>query len=173
MRRSLLVLVCGVLQSGCFSVVADAQAGAVSSTRFTEGRYGGAVQLAGGMNFDNYSRSAESVGPGLDLRGKFTEDIQQVSFGPHVYVLGDSWVTPYGRAGATLLELGSVDGAGTFGALGPRAELGMFFGTFVISSFAEYDLRWTSQDNEGFVGVMAGIGNAVSSKSVRDAFQSH
>ncbi len=170
MRRTLVMLF-GVLSSGCFSMVYDAQAGAVSSTRFTQGRYGGAVQLAAGGNLSDRDRSAESVGPGLDVRGKFTEDIQQVSFGPHLYLISSSWVTPYARAGATLLEVGSVDGAGTFGSLGPRGEVGMFFGPFVISTFAEYDLRWTSQDHEGFVGVMAGIGTAVSSKSPREALQ--
>jgi hypothetical protein len=172
MRRCLVMLY-GVLSSGCFSMVYDAQAGAVSSTRFTEGRYGGAVQLAAGGNLSDRSKSVEHFGPGLDLRGKFTGDIKQVSFGPHVYLISSSWITPYARTGATLVELGSVDGSGTFGALGPHGEVGMFFGPFVISTFAEYDLRWTSQDNEGFVGVMAGIGNAVSSQSVRDFVQQH
>jgi hypothetical protein len=147
---------------GCFSVVADAQAGPTSSTRFTDGRYGAALQVAGGMNISDEGRDAESVGPGLDLRSKITGDVKQGGFGAHVYWLSSSFTTPYARAGATLLELGSVDGETSFGAFGPRAEAGVFFGTVVVSSFAEWDVRMTSQKNEGFVGLMAGIGTAVS-----------
>jgi hypothetical protein len=32
----------------------------------------------------------------------------------------------------------------------------------VLSSFAEWDVRMTSQKNEGFVGLMAGVGTALS-----------
>jgi len=147
---------------GCMSVVADVQAGATSSTRFTEGRYGGALQVASGLNMSDDSRDVEHFGPGADLRAKITRDAKQVGFGPHLYLLDSSYVTPYARTGVTLVEVGSVDGETSFGAFGPRAELGMFFGTFVLSSFAEWDVRMTSQKNEGFVGVMAGIGTAVS-----------
>jgi hypothetical protein len=143
------------------SLMADAQAGAVSSTRFDEGRYGVAAQAALGAALGE-TRTSEHLGPGGDLRVKVTRDIQQVGIGPHVYLLASSWTTPYARFGSTLLEVGSVDDDLCVGALGPRAEVGAFFTPFVISAFAEYDLRWTQQPHEGFVGLSVGIGDAMS-----------
>lgn len=161
MSRLVLLLGASWLTSGCFSAMGDVQAGGVSSTRFEEGRVGGAAQVAGGVSFGT-DTDVEHVGPGADLRAKVTRDVTQVGIGPHVYWLHSSWVTPYARAGATLLEFGSVDGDASFGALGPRAELGMFITPVVVSAFAEYDLRWTDQANEGFVGLMVGVGSAIS-----------
>lgn len=152
------------LSAGCMSAVADAQVGGVSSTRLAKGRYGGAGQLAGGFSLGN-TRDAEHFGPGADLRLKATEDITQVGIGPHAYWLHSSWTTPYARVGATLLELGRVDGATSIGSLGPRAEFGVFLSTFVISAFAEYDLRWSDQDNEGFFGLMLGKGFGISTEA--------
>jgi len=91
---------------------------------------------------------------------KVSGDVRQVGIGPHVYWLHSSWTSPYARVGATLLELGRVDGSTAVGSLGPRAELGMFLSTFVVSGFVEYDLRWTDQENEGFFGLMLGTGFA-------------
>ncbi|GMV14262.1 MAG: hypothetical protein HS104_31370 [Polyangiaceae bacterium] len=152
--------------SGCFSLMADAQAGAVSSARFEAGRYGAAVQAAGGLNIG--ADGAEHLGPGGDVRVKWTGDMQQLGLGPHLYWLHSAWTTPYARVGATAIELGVVDGDTSIGALGPRAELGMFFGLFVISAFAEYDLRWTHQPHEGFVGLMLGYGTAVTTAPLHD-----
>ncbi len=143
------------------SLMADAQAGAVSSTRFEEGRYGVAAQAAVGAALGE-TRTSEHLGPGGDVRVKVTRDIQQVGIGPHVYLLASSLTTPYARFGSSLIELGSVDDDLSVGALGPRAEVGAFFELFVISAFAEYDLRWTHQPHEGFVGVSVGIGEAMS-----------
>lgn len=151
--------------SGCISVVADAQAGFVSSTRFEKQRIGGAAQVAGGFNIGS-DTDAEHFGPGLDARAKVTRDIQQVGVGPHLYWLSSSWVSPYARLGTTLVELGRVDDAFSVGALGPRAELGFFHSGFVVSTYAEWDLRWTEQRNEGFVGLNIGVGHALSSAFV-------
>jgi len=159
--RRVVALAISLSCSGCFSLMGDAQAGAVSSTRFVDGRYGVAGQVAGGFNFGS-DTDAEHAGLGADARLKVTGDVQQVGVGPHVYLLFGSFATPYARVGATLLEAGSVDGAASFGALGPRGELGVFLGPLVLSTFAEWDLRWTRQRNEGFVGAMIGVGTAVS-----------
>ncbi|MCC6899374.1 MAG: hypothetical protein IT377_10395 [Polyangiaceae bacterium] len=160
MRRALSLTLAG-LSSGCMSLMADAQAGAVASTRLEEGRYGVAAQVAGGAALSE-SRATEHLGPGADLRVKVTRDIQQVGIGPHAYLLATSWTTPYARIGSTLIEVGSVDGDLSVGALGPRAEIGAFFDWFVLSAFAEYDLRWTRQPHEGFFGLTVGVGEAMS-----------
>lgn len=161
----LIVVLCLPCSAGCFSAMGDIQAGALSSTRFESGRYGGVAQVAGGSRFGN-DTDAEHIGPGADARLELTSNVKQFSLGPHLYLLPSSWNTPYARFGATLIELGSVDDDFSFGALGPRAELGMFMGPVVISTFARYDLRWTHQSNEGFVGVMVGVGMAVSTASL-------
>ena len=160
MRRALPWVVVW-LSSGCMSMMGDLQAGPVASTRFEEGRYGVAAQAALGAALGE-TRTSEHLGPGGDMRVKVTRDVKQVAIGPHVYLLASSLTTPYARFGSTLLEVGSVDDDLTVGALGPRAEVGAFFTPFVISAFAEYDLRWTHQPHEGFVGVSVGIGEAMS-----------
>lgn len=156
---------------GCFSFLGDLQGGYTSSTRFEDGRRGLALQAAMGGNLSDKSDLAESVGPGLAVRSKFTSDVKQVSLSPHVYYLAGSGFTPYARLGTNLLQFEHVDGRFAYGMFSPYAELGLYFTPFVLSAFAEYDLRFTSQPNEGFVGVMAGIGYGVSSKTPKDAYR--
>lgn len=155
---------------GCFSLLADVQGGYTSSTTFDNGRGGFALNASAGGNVSDRSSAAESAGPGLALRTKFSNEVKQVSLSPHAYYLGGSVVAPYGRLGTNLLQFEQVDGRFAYGMFSPYAELGVFLTPFVLSAFAEYDLRFTSQRNEGFVGLMAGIGYGVSSKSPRDTY---
>lgn len=165
--RYLLVALLGWLTSGCFSVLVDAQAGGVSSTRFEEGRYGVAGQIGGGFSASN-DTSAERAGAGVSFRGKVTRDVKQFAFSPHAYFLLDSWVTPYGRLGVNLLQAERVDGESVFGMFSPYSEIGFVATPFIVSGFAEYDLRFGA-DDEPFVGIMVGLGEGFSTKSVRDA----
>jgi len=155
---------------GCFSLLGDVQGGYTSSTRFESGRRGVAVNASLGGNISDDSDTAESVGPGLAVRTKFTSEVKQVSLSPHVYFLPGSGVTPYARLGTNLLQFEHVDGRFAYGMFSPYAELGLYLAPFVVSAFAEYDLRFTSQPNEGFVGLMAGLGYGVSSKTPKDVY---
>lgn len=169
-RYAFALTLLGLSSQGCFSFLGDIQGGYASSTRFESGRRGVAVNAALGGNISDESDTAERLGPGLAVRTKFTSDVKQVSLSPHVYFLPGSGVTPYARLGTNLLQFEHVDGSFAYGMFSPYAELGLYVTPFVISAFAEYDLRFTSQPNEGFVGLMAGIGYGVSSKTPKDAY---
>lgn len=159
----------GLGAQGCFSLLADAQGGFTSSTTFDSNRRGVAVNASAGGNLGE-DETAEHVGPGIALRTKFSQDVTQFAFSPHAYVLAGSVVSPYARAGVNLAQVESVDGAFAYGMGSPYGELGIYVWPVVISGFAEYDVRFTSQRNEGFVGIQAGIGTGVSSESPRDGY---
>jgi hypothetical protein len=153
-------------QVGCFSFVADEQAGLVASTAAQPGRVGAAFASSVGANasLDDDSRDfVEHVGPGAALRVKVTRDVQQFALGPHAYWLQHGVVSPYARAGVNLLQFEHVDGGFGFGMFSPYAEAGVRIFPVVVSGFVEYDLRFTHQANEGFFGVMLGWGIDLSS----------
>lgn len=158
-----------LLGAGCGSVLVDAEAGPTIAPTHPEGRTGAAVTLGSGANLSDYDRSAETSGLGMDLRGRFTRDVQEVAFGPHLYVLADSLVTPFARVGASLVELGSVDDDFSFGMFGPHGQLGMILAPFALSAVGSYSIRF-GPDDDAFVGVLLGWGFAGTTSSVRDAF---
>ena len=164
---AVFVVVTAWLTTGCFSVLGDAQAGGVTSTRFEEGRYGVAAQVGGGMSIDE-EQSAEHVGGGMSIRGKVTSNVQQLAFSPHIYYLHSSVVTPYARAGVNLLQFESVDDEAVFGMFSPYGEAGVVVTPFIVSGFVEYDVRFSGVANEPFIGLMLGVGAGFSSESVRD-----
>ncbi|MEZ4229921.1 MAG: hypothetical protein R3B89_12165 [Polyangiaceae bacterium] len=149
-----VVLICA---SGCASVLADAEAGATTAPAHTDGRTGAALMIGGGLNLSDHDESAETGGPGVDLRARFTRDVQEVAFGPHVYVLADTLVTPFARVGASLVEIGSVDDEFSFGMFGPHAQLGMILAGFAVSAVGSYSIRF-GPDDDGFVGLLVGYG---------------
>jgi hypothetical protein len=157
----LAVVLCAPSQ-GCFSLLGDIQAGYVSSTTLDTERMGGGLNLSGGGNINETDQSAEHFGPGLALRTKFASSLQQFALSPHVYYLHGSWVSPYLRAGANLLQLEHVDDGFGYGMFSPYGELGMYITPFVMSGFVEYDVRFTEQPNEGYFGFMIGIGTGLS-----------
>ncbi|MCA9641670.1 MAG: hypothetical protein KC492_13280 [Myxococcales bacterium] len=154
--------------SGCGSVLVDAEAGPTFAPAHVEGRTGAAITLGSGMNLSN-DQSAESGGVGMDLRGRVTRDVQEVAFGPHLYVLADSLVTPFARVGASLVELGSVDDDFSFGMFGPHAQLGMVWAPFALSAVGSYSIRF-GPDDDAFVGLLFGWGFGGTTRTVREAF---
>ncbi|MGE0325131.1 MAG: hypothetical protein AB7K71_34680 [Polyangiaceae bacterium] len=155
--------------SGCGSVLMDAEAGPTIAPTHPEGRTGAAFTIGSGANLSDYDTSAETGGFGMDLRGRFTRDVQEVAFGPHLYVLADSLVTPFARVGASLVELGSVDDQFSFGMFGPHAQLGMMWAPFALSAVGSYSIRFGPND-DAFVGLLLGWGFAATTRTVREAF---
>ncbi|HQP35244.1 MAG TPA: hypothetical protein PLI95_08700 [Polyangiaceae bacterium] len=164
---SLVTLALALGAQGCFSMLMDLQGGYTSSTRFESGRQGFALNASAGGNLGD-TRGAEVAGPGLAIRSKLTSEVKQISLSPHAYLLGGSGIAPYARGGVNLLQFEQVDGSFAYGMFSPYGEVGIYLSPLVLSAFAEYDLRFTSQRNEGFVGIMAGIGTGVSSRGVRE-----
>jgi len=123
-----------------------------------------AAQLSGGLSLGD--ETAERFGPGMAFRTKFTDEVKQFAFAPHVYYLHGSGTTPYARAGANLLQLERIEGESAFGMFSPYGEAGVFVSPFVFSAFAEYDWRFTHQPHEGFFGVMIGWGAAASTSAL-------
>lgn len=154
------------LLPGCFSLMVDAQAGYTTNTSFDEGRRGLAAQLSGGFAMSE-DEVTESFGPGVGLRTKFTDEVKQFAFTPHLYYLGGSGTAPYARLGANLLQLEKIEGDSSFGMFGPYLEGGVFLTPLVLSTFVEYDVRFSDHPNEPFVGVMMGFGAAASSSALR------
>lgn len=148
--------------TGCFSMMMDAQVGYTGSMNNSE-RRGVAAQAGRGLSIGD--KTAENLGLGMSVRSKIAKDLLQLDLSPHMYVLAGSGTTPYGRAGVNMLQLEKVEGDLAFGMGSPYGELGMFFTPFVVSAFAEYDLRFFHQPNEGFFGVMVGLGGALSSSA--------
>lgn len=158
-----------VFGSGCGSTLMDLEAGPTIAPTHPEGRTGAQLTLGGGANFSDYDRSAESGGPGVDLRARVTRDVQELAVGPHIYFLADSLVTPFARVGASLVEVGSVDDEFSFGMFGPHAQLGVIWYTFALSAVGSYSIRF-GPDDDAFVGLLLGWGFAGTTRSVREAF---
>lgn len=164
-RLALLLLASSsVAPTGCASVLVDGQAGYVSSTRLDDTHRGLAAQLSSGLALGD--ETAEHFGPGMALRTKFTGEVRQFALAPHVYYVSDAGTTPYARAGANLLQFERIEGESAFGMFSPYGEAGVFVTPFVFSAFAEYDLRFTHQPNEGFFGIMVGWGLAASTSAL-------
>ncbi len=124
---------------------------------------GGGVNVSAGGNVSETDESAEHFGPGIALRTKFSSSLQQFALSPHAYYLHSSAVSPYLRAGASLLQFEHIDGGFGYGMFSPCAELGMYIYPVVVSTFVEYDIRFTNQPNEGYFGAMLGLGYGLSS----------
>ncbi len=169
MRLSELGLAITLMMScpACASVLVDAEAGPTIAPTHAEGRTGAAVTLGSGMNASNYDRGAETSGLGLDVRARFTRDVKEVAFGPHLYVLAESLVTPFARVGASLVELGDVDDEFSFGMFGPHAQLGMIWAPFALSAVGSYSIRF-GPDDDAFVGLLFGFGFGATTGSLHD-----
>jgi hypothetical protein len=143
----------------------DAQAGYTTNTSFDEGRRGLAAHLSGGFAISE-DEVTESFGPGAALHTKFTDEVKQFAFTPHIYYLGGSGTAPYARVGANLLQFEKIEGDSSFGMFGPYLEGGVFLTPLVLSTFVEYDVRFSDHPNEPFVGLMVGYGAAASSSAL-------
>jgi hypothetical protein len=157
-RRALLLGWVLVSQPACWGWVRP-DAGFTSSTTLRRRRQG--------VMFGEDIAIAPKTGPvALDLgvHAKITPSAGDVAWSIAVLRLtAPRPVAPYVMGGGNLLQLGSADGALSFGMLSPFAEVGLAWappraieGLFTLGTRIEYDLRFTSQPHEGFWTVNLG-----------------
>ena len=109
------------------------------------------------------------AGGGVEVRGKVGPSVGQIAIGPMLYGMGGPQMTPgfvavpFARAGFNLLQFESVEGNFAFGMFSPHASAGVFLRVFPeaglsISFDGEYDVRFTSTPNTGYLSLMIGFG---------------
>lgn len=164
------------LLPGCTALM-TAQGGWVSPTSDRPGHEGVAVDLR--MDFFDHSKTL-SPGGGFALRGKLADELFQVSIAEEAFVLYGprAPMRPFVRGGINVFQFESVDGGFGFGMFSPYAEAGLIFAIFpegglgddwlfTVSAAAEYDLRFTDQENQGYFLVLFGIGGSITMQPLR------
>ena len=99
------------------------------------------------------------------LRLRAGGDIQELGAGAGICLRGSGpGVVPYARAGLMALQIGAADGRFSIGMFGPHVEAGVAIDIGNLPSFIQrvtsyfiaisagigYDVRFTSQPNEGY-----------------------
>ncbi|MBI3071091.1 MAG: hypothetical protein HYY84_03085 [Deltaproteobacteria bacterium] len=153
-----LVFLAATVGIGCGGY---AQIGAGFTDNLTKfaGRASGQAQyqMGGGTN--------PNLMPDGMLRLRVGGDVQELGVGAGICVRGTGpGVSPFARAGITALQIGATDGRFSIGLFGPFLEAGVAFDIGklpdairrVTSYFIAlhggigYDVRFTSQPNEGY-----------------------
>ncbi len=159
---SLLLL----LTSGCSALV-NVEAGYAHA--IAKNPEQAAVALNANAGLGAGSSDGSGAGAGAMLRTKFGPNVQQVAIGPMAYAgssLGPTSKIAFAVLGGFhLFQLENVhttlegDTFG-FGMFSPVAEALMFIrpATMTLGVAAEYDLRFTSVHNTGYVSFLIGIG---------------
>jgi hypothetical protein len=162
-------LACAALCAACNPLL-HGQAGYVRSMEVDGSGEGAAVELRAGSW--NGERSEVGYGGGFALRTKFGDDIQQLATAQEVVVVPFPTLrlfSPYVRGGVHALQLERLGGDLAFGMFSPYGELGLIFAlrstssdtTFLsVAVSAEYDVRFTGQSPEPFLGLSIGLGGA-------------
>lgn len=165
----LRALACVVLCAACNPLL-HGQAGYVRSTGDAGSGEAAAVELRAGSW--NGKRFEVGYGGGFALRSKFGDDIQQLATAQEVVVVPFPRMrlfSPYVRGGLHALQIERLAGDFAFGMFSPYGELGLSFAlhragsdsTFLsLAVTAEYDLRFTGQAAEPFLGLAIGLGAA-------------
>jgi len=156
-----------VLSTPACSGWVRAEGGFVTSTTLAKGRQGASAGVEAAIGGEH-----DPVALLMALRGKVTEGAGDVALhvgGIHIH--NPDPVGFYVMGGANFLQLGSADGDVSFGMFSPAAELGMIIGfkskspsgvpvklpdMLTLGTRIGYDLRFTSQPNEGFWTVNLG-----------------
>jgi|GEM_PF-2775480 len=111
---------------------------------------------------------AVALGLNVGLRTKLADDVKQYALAADISVSPRlSRVVPFLRGGANIYQAESLSGAFAYGMFSPYVQAGLMVqlfgragGTRVYLSAAasaEYAVRFTSQANRGYVGVLGGI----------------
>ncbi|MDC3962768.1 hypothetical protein [Polyangium jinanense] len=145
-----------------------AEGGFTTSTTLARGRQGGSVGLEAAIGGEH-----DRVALDVALRAKVTEGAGDAS----LFIGGLRLLRPdpgglYLLGGVNVLQLGSADGDVSFGMFSPVAEVGLAIDfrnrktsnrlrlespeMLTLGTRIEYDLRFTSQPNEGFWTVNLG-----------------
>lgn len=164
MERLALALL-ALMASGCSALLAQEAGGSYAVGKSEQSTVSGATYLGLGTVGSN-----GGTGVGGELRLKGGPNLGQVALGPMFFQLagpeGESPVAMFvARAGFNLVQFESVEGHFGFGMFSPHLSAGVSLRlTHALRLFimpeVEYDVRFTSQQNTGFVSLMIGIGAA-------------
>lgn len=163
MKRLFLVL---FATSGC-SLLANVEVGYAYAVAKSPEQ--AAVALNGNLGFGAGNVGGAGAGAGVMLRTKIGPNVQQVAWGPMAYAgssLGaDSKIAFAAIGGFHLLQFENVHTAIDgdtfgFGMFSPVAEALMFIrpARMSLGVAAEYDVRFTSVHNTGYVSFLIGYG---------------
>ncbi|MDI1433357.1 hypothetical protein [Polyangium sorediatum] len=144
-----------------------AEGGFTTSTTLAQGRQGGSLGLEAALGDRDLPLAFD-----VAIRGKVTEGAGDGTlFLGALHLHNPDPVGFYLLGGTNFLQLGSADGAFSFGMFSPVAEVGMVVGfaakrkngipvsapgMLTLGTRIEYDLRFTSQPHEGFWTVNLG-----------------
>lgn len=150
-----------IAMSGCLGITASADGGSLKPFTSRDGHTGGQANLrAGVFGSDQNPR----LGGEMTLRAKLASNVKQFSIGGGVvfWPLRQHLVTPYGRLGLNEFQFESVEDNFGFGMFSPYGEAGLMVRvkpqvSISLGGTAEYDLRFTGADSEGYWGVLVGI----------------
>lgn len=154
-----------------------AEGGFTTATTLARGRQGGAVGVEAAIGGEH-----DALAFDVALRGKVTEGAGDVAlFLGGLHLRRPDPVALYLLGGVNLLQLGSADGEVSFGMASPVAEIGMVIDianrktanglrlespdVLTVGTRIEYDVRFTTQPNEGFWTVNVGYALGVAPRS--------